>query len=157
MNFNNMCIKLLSLRKPKFSAFSGSNPKRAGRDAILTLMDDASHAFRTSTPVNVEDPGGQASTTCSFTAMKSFRDSQDSLAHVEYVVITIPKLKAVKVKTIIMFGSSHPKEGIPYRHENANRDVGHSTFRWRNSCEVPFLDRRTVRAGEWSREGMIGG
>ena len=38
------------------------------------------------TPVNVEDPGGQASTTCSFTAMKSFRDSQDSLAHVEYVV-----------------------------------------------------------------------
>jgi len=109
------------------------------------------------TPVNVEDPGGQASTTCSFTAMKSFRDSQDSLAHVEYVVKTIPKLKAVKVKTIIMFGSSHPKEGIPYRHENAKRDVGHSTFRWRNSCEVPFLDRRTVRAGEWSREGMIGG
>ena len=47
MNFNNMCIKLLSIRKPKFSAFSGSNRKRAGIDANSTLMDDASHAFRT--------------------------------------------------------------------------------------------------------------
>ena len=99
------------------------------------------------TPVNVEDPGGQASTTCSFTAMKSFRDSQDSLAHVEYVVKTLPKLKAVKVKTC----QNHhhvrllPKEGIPYRHENANLDVGHSTFRWRNSCEVPFLDEAFAR------------